>query len=474
MEFSRIKHQTNLYKHLCQNDKMSDLTKTKAVITVLIVMFAGFATLLAGVGSFSSAKESGVVIDFGNRDVIWTGMDLEEYSDPISALRMACEINGFDYHIDEGNVWTVDDRPSQPSSYSWNLWVVHQGNIQWTRISDPYSVRSYGHAAIGWALGSEDECPMPAVDQTGVSFYGYRDSYRIVSLAPSVTESICAVGGFDALVGTDLYSNYPNKVNTAKSSGKISVIGGFTNPSYEAIIKLSPDLVICEGGQSSHLEMAEKLRRSGINAVVLYYGEDISTSLNNIFIVGKSLHRDQTSLEVIEVVEYAIQEIVNILDSTNAVNKRIMLSLSSVKSPWVSGSDTYAADIMEKIYGSNIFRGESGWVMVNAEKIAEYDPELIIVISSEHSATAESYSAMMNGLSAEWKCTSAYSSGNIFLMTDSSSDLISRPGPRIGQATELIARMVHPSSFPDSINVPKYIGDNYTDFLTYTKDIGFN
>lgn len=146
------------------------------------------------------------------------------------------------------------------------------------------------------------------------------------------------------------------------------------------------------------------------------------------------------------------------------------MSLSAMKSPWVSGSDTYISDVMSGITVTNIYSGESGWVQVNAETILKNDPEYIVVVSSDYSATQGDYDSMLASMSSEWRGTSAFKNGNIFLLTGDAADLASRPGPRVAQITELFARILQGSAFDDGIQVPMFIGDEYRDYLTISKE----
>ena len=80
---------------------------------------------------------------------------------------------------------------------------------------------------------------------------------------------------------------------------------------------------------------------------------------------------------------------------------------------------------------------------------------------------------MMSSLSAEWRNTNAFENGNIYLLAGGATDLASRPSTRIAQFTELMCRILQPNVFID-IDVPYYIGDNYRDYLYYTKELGFD
>lgn len=446
-------------------------TQAKVCISVAIVL-AGLVLTVALVSTASPNDfNSGILIDFGDRDVVYTAVDEDEDPDPLSALEYACSVNGLDLSMDKGGISIGGVADTDEAR--WSLYGVPPGSTSWTALgedADSYSLSDF--TILCWGYCGDDEEPTRAVDSTGVCFYGYSVPTRVVSLAPSCTETLCAVGGLDSLVGTDMYSNYPQGVVDAQEDGTIAIVGGFTNPSYEMVLLQSPDMVVCIGNQSSHVSIAEKLRAYGVDVLVLDGGESIDAVLDNVYMASVVLGEVGLGAEVLDSIDAGITTVEGILDADDVEERRVMVALSAVQSPWVSGSDTYIQDVVTLIRAENIYESESGWVQVNAETIAQYDPEVIIVVSDDYGATQSDYEAMMASLSAEWRLTTAYQEGEIYLLTGDATDLASRPGPRVAQITELMARIVHPDAFDDGVTLPKYVGDDYERYLTITKGEG--
>ena len=116
-------------------------------------------------------------------------------------------------------------------------------------MEDYHSVNASDAGIVCWARAGGAEDVIPGVDQSGFNYYSYaRDGFslrtgekiRVVTLAPSITETVAAIGGLDYVVGTDLYSNYPEEVIKRQEKGDISIVGGYTDPNYEWILKLDP------------------------------------------------------------------------------------------------------------------------------------------------------------------------------------------------------------------------------------------
>lgn len=448
------------------------LRQTKVILSVIIILCGAFATLaLSGVGSNAyESQTEGVVIDFGSYDTTWTDADFNQYPTASALLAYACTENTYSCTFTDG-VLTEVNGVSNSDTATWGLWTVAKGTTSFTKASD-YSLKATDYAATVWAYCTADGEPAVAVDASGTCIYGYAQAHRIVTLSPVATEIVGAMNGVTSMVGADSYSDYPASVNEGKASGQIATVGTYTDPSYEAIMKVSPDLVICDGSQYSQQQMASSMRTSGINAVLLYSGEDISTILDNLFIVGVAMHYQLRAQSVIGDLESAVTQIETKIAGTNASGT--MIALSGDASPYVAGGNTYADDILISVNGVNLFHTMNGWVHINSEYIAKYDPAVIIIYSTQYAATAEDYATLLSNLSSEWKSTAAYQSGEIYLLADGAGALAERSGPRFAQLMELTARILHPDAFGDGLVIPKYLGDNYTDYLTITKDLGYD
>lgn len=455
--------------------KMTRIARIKVFLTVIIVLSGIFVTFaMNGVGSNAyQSQTEGIVLDFGNYDTVWTDADYNEVSSAIDLLEYACDENGYSYTFNEEGILTEVNGISNSDTVMWTLWYVTKGSTEFTE-SENYSIDASNYSGTVWAYCEDGEEPAVIVDGSGTCIYGYSQANRIVSLSPSATEILGSMDAIDAVVGTDYYSDYPSSVVEGKSDGSISVVGTYTDPSYESIMKTSPDMVICDSSQYNQIQMTTKMHTSDINAVLLYEGEDIETIINNIFIVGIAIGYGIRAQNVVSDLDYAVEEIEELLENGEYSDIETMISLSSDASPYVAGNYTYADNILINVCGFNIFHSMNGWVHINSEYISEYNPSVIIIYSSEYSATQADYDLMLSNLSAEWKSTDAYKSGEIYLFADELGEMAQRAGPRFAQLMEITARILHPDAFDDGIIIPKYIGDNYEDYLTITKNLGFD
>ena len=458
------------------------VTGIKIVLTVTVLLTVAVLTPAMGLTNAERDGKSGVVIDFGYWSTEWVAMDFGEGMDGYQALEKACELKGFTVTYSDTEhrvIYSINDQ-SNLQGKKWGMYVIEDG--RWVACDDPSKVTMGKKDIISWARAGDADEVMPCTDQSGFSYYSYADngySYRtgqklkVVSLAPSVTETICSVGGLEYIVGTDLYSNYPEGIIEGKSDGRIKNVGGYSDPNYEWIVKLAPDIVFCEGGTGEHVAMADKLRKSGIDCVVTYDVTNIEKLYDNIWIVASAMGLSGNANSVISAFRGTIDAVSGVIGYQASV--RTFIALSTDPSPWTSGSDTFASDIISKASGSNVFDSQSSsWFMVSKEQIHAKQPQVIVIVHNGEVTTEEQYQEILGWIDPVWRETPAYRDGNVYLFTGKAADLLSRPGPRLCQAAELIGKALHPDSFTqrDPLDtIPKYLGDDYTYYLTYQRAV---
>lgn len=418
----------------------------------------------------------GMVLDFGYWDMYWVEMDIIDGMTGDSVLDAACGLLGYEQpvRLADGTVYSVNEQENL-IGIQWGFYVL--GEDGWEPASATEDVGRY--QIVSWARTAGEEEMVPGTDYTGFTYYGYAENgmtldtheqLRVVSLAPSVTETIVSIGGLDYIVGTDLYSDYPQEIVDRQDDGTITYVGGYTDPNYEWILKVDPDLVICDGSVGQQVTIADKLRKAGIDVVVLNDPVDVSAMYDNIWITASALGMSQNSNQVIADLSDTVDIVSGIAGDTN---KRVFVSLSSDPSPWTSGSYTFMSDLVASAGGRNIFDEQSsGWFMVNKEQIYAKQPHVIIILSSSPVTDRESYQAVLNSLDPLWKGTPAFENGEVYVFWGDASDIMQRPGPRLAEAAELLAKIMNPEAFTDRDpldTIPKWFGDDYHMHLKYQR-----
>lgn len=248
---------------------------------------------------------------------------------------------------------------------------------------------------------------------------------RIISLAPSITETLFALGADSAIAGVTDYCDYPPP---ARSKPKI---GGMTNPNVERIVELKPDLVILTVAGNIKTDF-ERLEALGLRIFV--------TSPNNVDGVFKSI----SDLGVLTGRRAAARRLTDSLrsleDSLIQVARRhhprSVLLLLSLHPPIAAGSGTFIDELIKLANGRNIAAAlSSSYPMLSREGILRERPEVILVSNDVAQSPDEVTHAF-----PEWKSLPAVSKGNITILN---ADVIGRPGPRIMEGLSEVVHSLH-------------------------------
>jgi iron complex transport system substrate-binding protein len=287
---------------------------------------------------------------------------------------------------------------------------------------------------IGASGASEDS--IAVTDDLGrqVSVSGVPE--RIISLSPSNTEILFALGLQDQLVGVTKYCNYPPAVQDLKDSGKLKVVGGYVDPDVETILSLSPDLVLASKIHGS--DAVSLLEKKNI-PVFVADSNNLSQIFDTIRRIGKITGKESEATALIGQMQSrvdAVSEKVSTLDQ-----KRVfyMVWHDPVQT---AGLGTFEDELIEKAGGINIFHNLSGYAQVDPEAIAVRNPEVIIACTGMGEGADMPYQWALTepGLNL----TDARNSGCIY---QAEGDVITRAGPRIVDGLEMFAKFIHPEAF---------------------------
>lgn len=256
-------------------------------------------------------------------------------------------------------------------------------------------------------------------------------SSRIVSLAPSVTETIFALGFGDRLVGVTTYCDYPAEAR------KIAKIGGFMNPSLEAIVAKRPDLVIGVSGATDPVK-AREIERLGfkVSLISLASVSDILSAIKNIArLLGSPESGQKLARQIILQIDRVKRRV--------ALAPRRSTLLAVGLRPLVAvGGKNFIDELITLAGGENIARDAAQpWLNLPDEYVVAKAPQVIIEagMGSERGESTKHW--------ADLKSIPAVKDGRVY---DYPSDKILRPGPRIGEGLEDIARLIHPECFSEA------------------------
>ncbi|MDD2755651.1 MAG: cobalamin-binding protein [Methanothrix sp.] len=259
---------------------------------------------------------------------------------------------------------------------------------------------------------------------------------RIVSLSPSNTEILFALGLGDQVVGATKYCNYPPSALELKESKKIEVVGGYVDPDVEKILSLYPDLVLASRTRSSGT--VSLLEKEGIATFVID-PNNLSSIIRSIEKVGKISGKEADASKLCNQMESRIKAV---SDKTSSLPKTRVLYIVWHDPVKTAGAGTFEDELIEKAGGVNIFHDLSGYAQIDPEAIAVRNPEVIIACSGMGSGADMplTWAKTERGLNQ----TDARKNGRIY---QAEGDLITRTGPRIVDGLEMLAKFIHPETF---------------------------
>jgi len=273
--------------------------------------------------------------------------------------------------------------------------------------------------AVSAAAGADEQ--RSAVGQTPIP-------KRIVSLAPSVTETIFALGLHDRLVGVTTYCDYP------AAAKRLPKIGGFMNPSLEAVVAKRPDLVIGVSGATDPAQ-AREMERLGLK-VTLISLSSLNGILDSIKMLARLLGNPETGEKLAGKITAQIQDVENRL---HQAARRSVLLVVGIHPLIAAGGKNFIDEIVTLAGGENIAGGTAQpWLNVPEEFVVAKAPQVIIEagMGSEREASNKRWRDLMS--------VPAVKAGRVYSYP---SDKILRPGPRVGEALAEIARLIHPECF---------------------------
>ena len=255
---------------------------------------------------------------------------------------------------------------------------------------------------------------------------------RIVSLAPSNTEILFALGLKDRIVGVTDYCNYPPDVLELKRSKRIESVGGYSTVDVEKVVRLRPDLVVASYGNG--IGVVKALKSFGITVICLN-PKSIEDIIRDIEILGKVCGVEENASKLVELIKLRIELIRE--DEHNWKPRIVHIVWSDPI--WVSGKNTFIDDAIEIAGGVNAVN-ESGWVVLSLEDLIRINPDIIIVNSGNGmSSSSENiiYESIIE--SDVLRNLKAVKCGNVYVID---ADVISRPSYRLVYAIEEISKII--------------------------------
>ena len=255
---------------------------------------------------------------------------------------------------------------------------------------------------------------------------------RVISMAPSITETLFAMGMGDRVAGVTRFCKFP------KETANIAKVGGYMDTDYEAILTLKPDLVVL---LNSHTEAEKKLKGMGIDTLKVG-----STTINDIVLAFMKIGSRCGEIEVAQKEsDFIKNNIAKMLTKTASLKKKTVLiavgrqsESGGVKDVFVAGKGGFYDRLIDIAGGTNIIKSDAAaFPKLQLEGIITLNPDIIIEIAVGKTGKEEQ-------LKKEWNTLSmlkAVKNHNVHIITE---DHAAIPGPRLLKTAEDFLNIIHP------------------------------
>ncbi|UII57882.1 ABC transporter substrate-binding protein [Cytobacillus spongiae] len=252
----------------------------------------------------------------------------------------------------------------------------------------------------------------------------------VISLQPSNTEILFELGVGEKIIGVTDYDHYPEEAS------KIERVSDSVNINAEKILSLKPDVVIAY--TVGEQEALKPITDAGIPVFVIQSASSFEDVYGDIEQLADVMGVAEVGEEVVEEIQANMKEVE---EKLSGVTTKMPLYLEISPSPdiYTTGMKTFQQEIVDRAGVENVFGDQEGWIKVAEEEVISRNPELIVTtVNYVENAVAE-----IKGRSG-WDQIKAIQNDQVFLLD---ADVLSRPGPRIDDAVELLAKTAYPELF---------------------------
>jgi len=256
---------------------------------------------------------------------------------------------------------------------------------------------------------------------------------KIISLGPSNTEILFAIGAGSQMVGRDEVSDFPEAAKSVTSIGST-----FKDLNTEQIVSLHPDLVLA--AEINPTEQVKTLEGLGITVYYLKNPTTLEELYGNMQIVAQLTGHETDVITAIDALKARVA-VVDAKIATVTTKPTVFYELDATDpaKPYTAGKGTFITLLIDRAGGKNIAADIDGYPQMGLEQVVAADPAFIILGDAAYGVTAEAVTARPG-----WGKLSAVTNKQILPFDD---NLASRPGPRLVDGLEALAKLLHPELF---------------------------
>jgi iron complex transport system substrate-binding protein len=251
------------------------------------------------------------------------------------------------------------------------------------------------------------------------------DARRVVSIAPSTTESLFAIGAGDRVVGRSHYCDWPAE------AASVPIVGGLT-PDLEVILQLRPDLVVGPRGATIS-KLADQLEARGI--ATWFPAADSFASIDQVIIgLGDRTGHAADARRVVAALDARVRAVAHAVAGEPRPRVLFVVGATPVVA---AGPGSFVDELLRLAGAANVVDSGPAWPTLGFERIVELDPDMVIDSSGGPERIAH-----VTARASGWSGVRAVRDGRVMVLDD---ERVLRPGPRIADGLAVLARALHPA-----------------------------
>jgi iron complex transport system substrate-binding protein len=255
---------------------------------------------------------------------------------------------------------------------------------------------------------------------------------RIISLSPSNTEMVYALGLQDRLVGVTSYDDYPPDAKTKP------IVSDYSTVDLEKIVNAKPDLVLADNIQKN--DTIPALEKLGITVYTMT-PNNTDGIFNEIKVLGRITGKTQAADNLVSSLQTRIQAVADKTAELTDAEKPRVLFVTWYDPIWTAGTDTMIQYLIDQAGGTNIAGDLNGYATITLESVIQRNPQVIVVMSSMGTQNASLDFIKSN---EQFQSTDAVKNGRVY---EIDADIFGRTTPRIVDGLETLAKIIHPELF---------------------------
>ena len=276
--------------------------------------------------------------------------------------------------------------------------------------------------------------PVTFTDDSGKEVTIDEKPEKIISVLPSTTETLFALGAGDRVVGVSDYETYPEEAKAIQKVGSLEL-------NTEIILSLLPDIIFVQDTHAdNYKQVLTQFEEAGITPIVI--GSESATfeeAYKGIQLIGKATGTSGKAEEIITGMEEKMEEIKEKAKAIT-VKKKVLVEIQPEPTIFAAGGNTFLDEMLAIIGAENAAGAEEGWPEYTEEEAVALNPDVIIATYGDYIENPVSLVLARKG----WQEVEAIKTKQVY---EVDSDTVTRPGPRLTDGVEELAKAIYPEIY---------------------------